>query len=110
MDGIFNVYVWEIARGKSSMTTGFTAFYARVESGVALLPLKKNKQKKKTLGWCIKGAVMLKLLTEHEENQTISIYFPPPSFFPLSCTQTENTPVGPRTKKQMNPASTKAVW
>lgn len=38
--------------------------------------------KKNTLGWYIKEAVTLKLLTEHEENQTISIYFPQSSSFP----------------------------
>lgn len=38
-------------------------------------------RKKNTLGRYIKDAVTLQLLTEHEGNQTISIYFPLPSFF-----------------------------
>lgn len=64
--------------------------------------------RKNTLGQYIKEAVTLKLLTEHEENQTISIYFPFPSF-PFMHTDREALP---RTahKKQMNFAPTKAVW
>lgn len=111
MDGILNVYVWEIAsealRGKSPTARQDLLHFTEGWDPA----LHCFHQKKNTLGRYIKDAVTLQLLTEHEGNQTISIYFPLPSFFPPFHAHRQKTlPSDRARKKQMNPAPTKAVW